>query len=182
MEEVWKEIPGARGLYHISSKGRVKSLARMTYYTSRGGNPVQRAYPEVIMKLPTCNDTWYPMVTIRGINRKLVHRLVAIAFIPNPDNLEFVNHKDGIKQNNNVENLEWCTRQQNEDHAFRTGLKNSTGCNNAMSKLQDEDVVSILKVSNRCVSVKNDLCKQYDVSRATIERIWNRKIWKHITT
>jgi hypothetical protein len=65
----------------------------------------------------------------------LVHRLVAEAWIPNPDNLDFVNHKDGDKKNNNVDNLEWCSRSYNLQHAYDTGLRSK--------KLSEEDKESI---------------------------------------
>lgn len=66
----------------------------------------------------------YHQVTLSGIGRKKVHRLVAMLFIPNPDNLPQVNHKDGNKSNNRVENLEWCDQDYNNKHARGTGLNN----------------------------------------------------------
>ena len=107
MEEIWKVIDGAPQ-YLISSFGRVKSLKRKE---------------EKILSERKVNG--YKVVGINfGKKRKQVkvHRLVAIAFIPNPEQKDQINHIDGNKQNNNVTNLEWCTRQENMKHAFENGL------------------------------------------------------------
>ena len=104
--EIWKDIDGFEGLYQISSCGRVKSLH---YY---GGNRKKT------LKLQHDKDG-YLVVGLRNgaiqVNRK-VHRLVALAFIPNPDNLPQINHKDEDKENNLVENLEWCTNKYNVNY------------------------------------------------------------------
>lgn len=116
--EVWKDIPNYEGIYQVSTLGRVRSLTRDVWhgtfsYTRKG----------VIMS--TFNTTDYDSLTLHkdGI-RKIytVHRLVAMTFLPNPDNLPDVNHKDGNKLNNRLDNLEWCTASDNVKHAIRTGL------------------------------------------------------------
>lgn len=104
--EIWKDIDGFEGLYQISNCGRVKSLH---YY---GGNRKK------MLKLQHDKDG-YLVVGLRNgaiqVNRK-VHRLVALAFIPNTDNLPQINHKDEDKENNRVENLEWCTNKYNVNY------------------------------------------------------------------
>lgn len=102
-EEIWKPIDGFNSLYQISSLGRVKNVKRGTYKT-----PIKNwaGY----MRVQLCiNDTGKIFS---------IHRLVAIYFIPNPDNLPEVNHKDHIRSNNNVNNLEWCTRSYNAQYSF----------------------------------------------------------------
>ena len=74
-----------------------------------------------------------------------VHRTIAEAFIPNPNSLPEVNHKDGNKANNSVENLEWCTRNENLRHAYAHGLRTAKGINNARCKLSTNDVAYIKK-------------------------------------
>lgn len=106
MGEIWKDIPGYEGKYQVSNKGRVKSLN------------FNRTGKEAILKAK--NHVGYPRVILwKGGKRHeiCVHRLVAEAFLPNPDNKQFVNHIDGDRRNNNVENLEWCTPQENAIHS-----------------------------------------------------------------
>lgn len=103
MKEIWKDIPNYEGYYQVSNLGKVMSLR------SYGGNSRR------IMK-PCGNGTGYLKVMLcKNSQQKqyLVHRLVAMAFIPNPNNYDFVNHKDENKMNNCVDNLEWCTKSYN---------------------------------------------------------------------
>jgi hypothetical protein len=107
IEEIWKDVVGYEGYYQVSNLGRVKSLPR-----------VNSKYPETILK------QWYIrkgylqcQLSINNIRKAFyVHRLVAIAFIENPNNLPFINHKDEIKSNNVVYNLEWCTNIYNVNY------------------------------------------------------------------
>lgn len=110
MQEIWKDVDwvkGYEGLYQVSNLGRVKSLAR---YDSKG-----RFLKERIKKLvPIQTGYLTTLFCADGVLKNMfVHRLVATAFIPNSKNLPEVNHKDENKQNNCVENLEWCDRKYN---------------------------------------------------------------------
>ena len=113
--------------------------------------------------------------------RLLVHRIVATAFIPNPDNLPEVNHKDGNKQNNNVSNLEWVTASENQKHAYKTGLKSAKGIKNGARKLTETDVKEI---RNHYVKGKhgeyntNGLAVKYGVSPRTILQVIKQETWK----
>lgn len=115
MEEIWKDIPGYKGLYQVSNLGRVKSLRRTTLAT----NGVKRCYPEKILT-PFKNSGGYMVVQLYFRHKnihKLVHRIIAECFIPNPRNLQQVNHKNGIKDDNSIDNLEWISRRGNALHA-----------------------------------------------------------------
>lgn len=109
-----------------------------------------------------------------------IHRLVALAYIPNPDNLPEVNHKDGDKSNNNDWNLEWCTRSHNVKEAYRLNLRNATGENNACSKLTEKDVLEIRSKYVPKIYHSYMLAKEYNVTQHLIMLIIHRKLWTHI--
>ena len=115
MSEVWKPIKGYEGIYEVSSYGRVRSMEHKARHKSRTGNEFQVTYKGRNRILYTDKQgRKYLNVKCNGKMKSYrVHRLVAEAFIPNPDNLPFVNHKDENPSNNRVENLEWCTEQYN---------------------------------------------------------------------
>lgn len=116
-EEIFKDIKGYEGLYQISNFGNVKSLERDKIYPNGKIQPKKEQFLK-----PFINGGGYPTVRLckkSKVKNYTVHRLVATAFIPNPDNLPCVNHKDENKQNNNVENLEWCSVAYNNNYGTR---------------------------------------------------------------
>lgn len=117
--ELWKDIKGYEGLYQISSLGRVKSLSRIT----KDGKHIK----EKIRKIAFHSATGYKFIGLYKYKteNKLIHRLVAEAFIPNPLKLSDVNHLNGVKTDNRVENLEWVSRSRNLKHAIEIGLVES---------------------------------------------------------
>jgi hypothetical protein len=130
------------------------------------------------MKL-TIDGNGYFRVIIDG-NPKKIHRIVAQSFIPNPDNLPFIDHINNIKADNRVENLRWCTPKENTNWALEDGLQPIfNGENNGMCKLKESDVIEIYTNPNRLSG--KDLAKQFGVSQNNISMIKNNKIWTHIT-
>ena len=106
MKEIWKDIKEYEGLYEVSNSGRVKSI---------------RFGKERILKLGTDRYGYLYVILAKNNKQKTfrIHRLVAEAFIPNPDNLPMINHRDENKSNNNVENLEWCDNKYNSNFGTR---------------------------------------------------------------
>lgn len=118
MREIWKKIKDYPN-YEISNLGKVRALK---YYSN-----VHKKYYERILILKQKTNKWgYNFVGLsneNGRKNKSIHRLVAETFIPNINNCKEVNHKDGNKNNNKVQNLEWCNRKDNIIHAYKLGLK-----------------------------------------------------------
>lgn len=108
--EIWKDIRGYEGLYQISSLGNIKSYPKKYQHNS------------IVVLKPSTNQYGYKYIGLyKNKERKsyLIHRLVAEAFIPNPNNLPQINHKDENKQNNCVDNLEWCSNEYNASYGTR---------------------------------------------------------------
>jgi hypothetical protein len=115
--EIWKDIDGFVGKFQVSNLGNIKGLRR----TATNYQGVVSNIPERILKLQLTNNGYCHIALNDRENtrQRLVHRLVAEAFIPNPENKSEVNHIDGDKTNNVVENLEWATASENQTHSYR---------------------------------------------------------------
>lgn len=114
--EIWKDINGYEGYYQISNQGNVRSVDRFDGVHDRKGTIIK----------PNLKQNGYLQVGLRMHSKRKwigVHRLVAIHFIENPDNKPQVNHIDGNKQNNTINNLEWVTAKENQNHARKLGLR-----------------------------------------------------------
>ena len=131
VNEIWKPVVGFEGFYEVSNYGRVKSLQRLR--RNRYGVFIVE---EKILKQLTLTKGYLGVRLYKNNKGKTfkVHRLVAEAFIPNPDNLACVNHKDEIKTNNMVDNLEWCTSKYNTNYGTCNKRKGLNNRNNSLSK------------------------------------------------
>ena len=140
--EIWKDIPGWEGLYQISNYGRIKS-----YKQFESGK---------IMSLVNKTGDYFSVV-LQGNGRKQrsarVHRLVAEAFIPNPEGLPEVNHIDGNKQNNSVDNLEWCSQSYNVLHSIRMHPEQLNGMIAYNKHVRPRAVAQISKHSGEIIAV-----------------------------
>lgn len=122
--EEWMPVKGYEGMYEVSNIGRIRSLDRSV--VSKIG--VKKRVKGLVLKQANVRGYLGVSLAKDGVRKMTkVHRIVAEAFIPNPENKPQVNHKDGNKENNRVENLEWATALENQMHAIRTGLKTGEG-------------------------------------------------------
>lgn len=154
--EEWRDIPGYEGFYQVSNLGRIKSLV--------GWNGHKYISREKILA-PTKTSTGYWKVDLsKGKARKSLklHRAIAMAFIPNPENYPVINHLDGNRLNNEISNLEWCTVKRNCQHAYDTGL-------NGNKKLRGQEAEIIRRFENG-ESAKG-IAKSLNLSFAPIGRI-----------
>lgn len=183
MKEEWKDINGFEGLYQVSNHGRVKSLKRVIKRKNRGEFSDSYPVKEKILK-PYVNSIGYETVTLHDKNGHspfLIHRLVAEVFIPNKQNKPQVNHKDCDKTNNYFKNLEWCTIPENLKHASENNLI-ARGERVGTAKLSEEAVLSIRNHAdnNGRYYGRAELADEHGVSEATIKKIVNRQLWRHV--
>jgi len=160
--EVWKDIKDYEGYYQISNLGRVKSLNRLV----NNHSGFKKNIKEKILKNSISKTGYYVVdLKINCIRKTFkVHRLIAIHFIPKIIGKDYVNHINGIKIDNSIINLEWCTISENNKHAEKMGLKNDKGYNHVKSKLTE---VTLLEVINSNDKIK-DIAFKYNVSYSTI--------------
>lgn len=181
--EIWKDVKDYEGLYQVSNLGNVKSLDRIVETKNRK-NYLRKGK----VQKKSVNSFGYETVGFTVDNKTKiyrVHRLVALSFIENPENKPQINHIDGNKTNNNVNNLEWCTSSENQIHSVSTGLSNPSypvlkGSKNGRSLLTEEQVVEI---RNKYIPYKysaKKLALEYNVSESCITHILNNTSWKNI--
>lgn len=163
----WRDIDGFEGLYQVSNNGQVRSLARPTTF-DRVLKPVLRG--------------GYHCVSLskKGLSRQIhIHTLVASAFVSRLFGRTFINHKDGNKLNNRSGNLEWCTRSENDLHAYRTGLRKPTqGEKNGQARLTGADIHWIYDHSAEFT--QKQIANRFGVSNQHVSDILTGKKWRHI--
>lgn len=175
-EEIWKDIIGYEGHYQISNQGRVKALGRK----GSGCCVIDRIKKVTKSKDKTHYDSFGLCV---GNKSKcfMLHRVLAIHFIPNPENKKEVNHIDGNKSNNSLENLEWVTASENIYHGLKLGIMNTAnGLTKSNVRFSKQDVIEIkkrIKNGDLGAHIAND----YGVNKVLIYNIKSGKTWKYIT-
>lgn len=113
----------------------------------------------------------------------LLHRIVAICFIPNPNKYPVVNHKDGNKHNNSINNLEWCNQKHNLQHAISSGLSKAPygkGSQNGFSILTEDQVIKMREMFDSGEYKQRDIMKIFNVHRNTVCNVVRRNSWKHV--
>jgi hypothetical protein len=167
LREEWRNVVGFEGVYEVSCLGRVKRIA-----------PGQGATPGRILRQHQ-HQSGYVNVALSTHSSKRfiwVHRLVCTAFHGQPPTPEHeVNHKNGVKTDNRVINLEWATKSQNIKHAFR-----ALGRNTGRAKLTTDQVREIRRLYDTGTYTQPEIAKRFGVCKATICLIINRRTWTHI--
>jgi len=138
-------------------------------------------FPPKVLKTEVMKKGYHRVKLYKDSKGKkfFIHRLVAKAFIPNPENKDTVNHKDNDKSNNKVENLEWMTNRENYEHAQENNWALChKGSGHPNSKLEEKDVLSIRKLRSKGIGVK-EIAHRYKISDSHIYSICSYRTWKH---
>ena len=180
MNEQWSDIYGFEGLYQISNFGQLKSVDRVVYIN----HPTKPYYRNIKGRILTPNKDKDGYLVYTLTNGELeknmkIHRLVATAFVENSYGYEQVNHIDGNKANNTVENLEWCNNLYNQIHAYKIGLKRTQPIAQV-----EINTYKIIKIFPSLPSIRDSL----DVDLSTIIKVCKNKrshhkgfIWRYAT-
>lgn len=175
MIEQWRPLAGKEDRYMISDSGNIKRLS-YSYTTTFRGKIINRLLPESICKFSKLSQKGYKRINIEN-RTYFAHILVALTFIPNPNDYPQVNHVNGLKTDNRIENLEWCTNQMNRDHAVKSGL--IARGEDFNRKLKESDIRTIrfmIEKGHTYIAIG----KIFDVKQQTISKIANKITWAHL--
>ena len=177
MTEEWKPIKGYEGLYEVSNYGKVKSLSKLS------GTCLRKDRELSLNRLSIDGYVRIALTRSYDVYEAKMHRLVAEHFIPNPECKETVNHIDGNKQNNRVDNLEWADRHEQLQHAYNLNLKKAPrGINSYAAKLTEEDV-RYIRSNYKCQSTEFGtvaLGKMFGVTNVVIGHVVRGETYKNV--
>jgi len=176
MEEKWIDIVGFEGFYQINLSGDIKSLPRQR----KNKHGFYMSKERILNGCVSGGYLIYSFKIDKTETKLRAHRIVAQTFIPNPNNYPVINHKDGNKLNNNIDNLEWCTEAYNTKHAWDNGLiRGLRGEENGRAKTTEKQVVLIKKFIRKGLTSK-EISEKLDLPKNIVDKIRCGKTWKHI--
>lgn len=178
LKEIFIPVKDFEGYYEVSNFGNVRSLERII----RNKNGKELKVRSRIL-IPRKHRNGYTLVNLcknNIIKNCTIHKIVCQSFLGDRPNLIEINHKDGNKKNNILDNLEYVTRSDNSRHAYRLGLKFTKGSKCSAAKLTEEDVIEIRRSYLSREYNQVQLGKKYGVKANTICNIINRRYWTHI--
>ena len=181
--EIYVDIPGYEGYYQVSNYGNVKSLDRVIKEKT---GKTQTIKGRVLKQRINPGGYYYVELSKNGTKATFaIHQLVAQAFLDNPENKPIVNHINGIKTDNNVNNLEWATYSENLSHAYSSGLRTAVSLQtvenkNYKRKLKPEQVIEIKRLLAAGSLTHKEIATKFSVARSTVTEIKSGRRWKHL--
>lgn len=177
MNEIWKNIPGLENCYRVSNFGNFKSIGKI----ETGKRRIIVRKDRLLSPVHESNGYLQIGLIVDGKQKRfLAHRLVALTFLKPVTGKDFVNHKNGIKDDNRVENLEWCNKSENCKHSFLIGTQCNKGEQHPQNKVTNIQVLEIRAKFIPRIYSSRKLAKEYGLSKTNILDIVNRKTWNHI--
>ena len=170
-----KDIKGFEGLYAITKDGKVWAYPKLSYFNAG------RWKEGRFLKFFLIGNGYQVVCLYKNKKQKklLVHRLIALTYIPNPLNLKEINHINGNKLDNRVDNLEWTTSKQNKEHAWKNGLYTHKGSNHYLAKLDERKIRKIRKLYKQGINGMK-IAKLFNVSFGVIYGILRGEDWSHV--
>lgn len=178
--EIWKDLYGYEDRYEISSWGRIGIKERIGHHP-KGGIHQFKIYPKI---MSACLDKYgyltIVLTNVSGPKTFKVHRLVAMSFMKE---LYFpgaqINHKNKIRSDNMISNLEWCTGKHNVRHSYLNGRNKPIGERNGASKIGEKDILEIRKLYKDGM-LQRDIASKFSITQSNVSAIIRRKSWPHV--